>query len=59
MSARMVERPGQDAGLKIKVHPHMLRHACGSNAGSKNPAKCTLKKDPAVLDERGPLHILG
>ena len=26
---RMIERAGQAAGLKIKAHPHMLRHACG------------------------------
>jgi integrase len=25
----MVERAGQAAGLKLKVHPHMLRHGCG------------------------------
>ena len=27
--ARMLERAAAAAGLKIKVHPHMLRHACG------------------------------
>jgi site-specific recombinase XerD len=27
--ARMLERAATAAGLKIKVHPHMLRHACG------------------------------
>jgi site-specific recombinase XerD len=27
--ARMVERAADMAGLEIKVHPHMLRHACG------------------------------
>lgn len=27
--ARMVERSGEAAGLGFKVHPHMLRHACG------------------------------
>jgi integrase len=34
--ARMVERAGVAAGLGLKVHPHMLRHACGyalANAG--------------------------
>jgi type 1 fimbriae regulatory protein FimB/type 1 fimbriae regulatory protein FimE len=34
--ARMMERAGLAAGLEIKVHPHMLRHACGfvlANAG--------------------------
>ena len=27
--ARMVERAGAEAKLGLKVHPHMLRHACG------------------------------
>jgi integrase len=27
--ARMVERAGVEAELGFKVHPHMLRHACG------------------------------
>jgi site-specific recombinase XerD len=34
--ARMIERATVTAGLKLKVHPHMLRHACGfalANAG--------------------------
>jgi type 1 fimbriae regulatory protein FimB/type 1 fimbriae regulatory protein FimE len=34
--ARMIERAAKTAGLKLKVHPHMLRHACGfalANAG--------------------------
>jgi type 1 fimbriae regulatory protein FimB/type 1 fimbriae regulatory protein FimE len=34
--ARMIERLGAAAKLAIKVHPHMLRHACGyalANAG--------------------------
>ena len=26
---RMIERAGQAAGLEIKTHPHMLRHATG------------------------------
>ncbi len=34
--ARMIERAAAAAGLGLKVHPHMLRHACGfalANAG--------------------------
>jgi type 1 fimbriae regulatory protein FimB/type 1 fimbriae regulatory protein FimE len=34
--ARMVERAAKVAGLSLKAHPHMLRHACGfaiANAG--------------------------
>jgi site-specific recombinase XerD len=27
--ARMLERAAAAAGIEIKVHPHMLRHACG------------------------------
>jgi type 1 fimbriae regulatory protein FimB/type 1 fimbriae regulatory protein FimE len=27
--ARMLERAAEAAGIEIKVHPHMLRHACG------------------------------
>jgi type 1 fimbriae regulatory protein FimB/type 1 fimbriae regulatory protein FimE len=27
--ARMIERTAEAAKLKIKAHPHMLRHACG------------------------------
>jgi integrase len=34
--AKMIERAGVEAHFKFKVHPHMLRHACGyalANAG--------------------------
>jgi site-specific recombinase XerD len=27
--ARMIERAGVEAGIGFKVHPHMLRRACG------------------------------
>jgi type 1 fimbriae regulatory protein FimB/type 1 fimbriae regulatory protein FimE len=27
--ARMMERAATTTSLKLKVHPHMLRHACG------------------------------
>ena len=33
--ARMVERAGAEAGLGFKVHPHMLRHACGYALANK------------------------
>jgi type 1 fimbriae regulatory protein FimB/type 1 fimbriae regulatory protein FimE len=39
--ARMIERAGLAAGLGFKVHPHMLRHACGfalANAGQDTRA---------------------
>jgi|HubBroStandDraft_6_1064221.scaffolds.fasta_scaffold277374_1 integrase len=33
--ARMLERAAGSAGLKIKSHPHMLRHACGYALANK------------------------
>ena len=33
--ARLIERAGIAAGLKFKVHPHMLRHACGFALANK------------------------
>jgi type 1 fimbriae regulatory protein FimB/type 1 fimbriae regulatory protein FimE len=39
--ARMMERAARSAGFGLKVHPHMLRHACGfalANAGSDTRA---------------------
>ena len=33
--ARMVERAGVEAKLGCKVHPHMLRHACGFALANK------------------------
>jgi integrase len=33
--ARMIERAAVGAGLELKVHPHMLRHACGYALANK------------------------
>jgi site-specific recombinase XerD len=33
--ARMVERAAAGAGMEIKAHPHMLRHACGYALANK------------------------
>ena len=33
--ARMLARAGEAAGLGLKVHPHMLRHACGFALANK------------------------
>jgi len=33
--ARMVERAGVNASVGLKVHPHMLRHACGYALANK------------------------
>jgi integrase len=35
--ARMIERVAPGAGLELKVHPHMLRHACGYALANKVP----------------------
>jgi integrase len=33
--ARMIERAAAAAGLELKAHPHMLRHACGYAPANK------------------------
>jgi type 1 fimbriae regulatory protein FimB/type 1 fimbriae regulatory protein FimE len=33
--ARMIERAAETAGLTLKAHPHMLRHACGYALANK------------------------
>ena len=33
--ARMIERAATCAGLDLKAHPHMLRHACGHALANK------------------------
>ena len=33
--ARMMERAGIEVGMSFKVHPHMLRHACGFAPANK------------------------
>jgi integrase len=33
--ARMIERAAAGAGLELKAHPHMLRHACGYALANK------------------------
>jgi site-specific recombinase XerD len=33
--ARMLERAAAGAGLELKAHPHMLRHACGYALANK------------------------
>jgi site-specific recombinase XerD len=33
--ARMIERAAAGAGLELKAHPHMLRHACGHALANK------------------------
>jgi len=33
--AKMIDRLGKAAGIPFKVHPHMLRHACGFHLANK------------------------
>ena len=42
----MVERAGQAAGFEMKIHPHMLRHACGyktTSAISRSSTRCATR----------------
>jgi type 1 fimbriae regulatory protein FimB/type 1 fimbriae regulatory protein FimE len=52
---RLVERAGQDAGLEIKVHPHMLRHACGFILANRGVDTRTLQ---AYLGHRNIQHTV-
>jgi integrase len=50
--AKLVERAGVEAKLPFKVHPHMLRHACGYALANRETATRTLQ---AYL---GPQHSI-
>jgi site-specific recombinase XerD len=39
----MLQRAGETAGLALKVHPHMLRHACGFALANKGHDTRTLQ----------------
>ncbi len=41
--AKLVERAGVEAKLPFKVHPHMLRHACGYALANRETATRTLQ----------------
>jgi hypothetical protein len=43
----MVERAGEAAGFDMKIHPHMLRHACGF-------AQCLMTAGVRLHGDRGP-----
>ena len=40
---RLIERATQAAGLEIKAHPHMLRHACGYALANRSTDTRTLQ----------------
>jgi integrase len=41
--ARLVERAGEAAEIGLKIHPHMLRHACGHVLANKGKDTRTLQ----------------
>jgi type 1 fimbriae regulatory protein FimB/type 1 fimbriae regulatory protein FimE len=53
--ARMLERAGEAAKLAIKVHPHMLRHACGFALANKKHDTRSLQ---AYLGHRNIQHTV-
>jgi type 1 fimbriae regulatory protein FimB/type 1 fimbriae regulatory protein FimE len=53
--ARMVERAGVQAKLGFKVHPHMLRHACGYALANKGHDTLALQ---AYLGHRNIQHTV-
>ena len=59
--ARLLQRAAKAAGLTIKVHPHMLRHACGfklANDGVDTRALQSLPR-PQEHPAHGALHRAG
>jgi hypothetical protein len=53
--ARMIERAAAGAGLELKAHPHMLRHACGyalANNGDETRAIRGIARSPARRSTR-------
>jgi integrase len=53
--ARMLERAAMAAGLELKVHPHMLRHACGFALANKGHDTRSLQ---AYLGHRNIQHTV-
>jgi type 1 fimbriae regulatory protein FimB/type 1 fimbriae regulatory protein FimE len=53
--ARMIERAAEAAKLKIKAHPHMLRHACGFKLANDGVDTRTLQ---AYLGHRNIQHTV-
>jgi hypothetical protein len=51
----MVERAGAEAGLALKAHPHMLRHACGYALANKGHDARSLQ---AYLGHRNIQHTV-
>jgi integrase len=54
---KMVERAGVVPGLGLKVHPHMLRHACGYKLA--NEGRDTRSIQDYLHSTYGPVHRTG
>jgi integrase len=50
---KLISRACEAAGLKIKAHPHMLRHACGLQACERGPRYA---RPARVSDPSGRAH---
>jgi len=51
----MVERAGEVAGFNMKIHPHMLRHACGYKLANESVHTRTIQ---AYLDHKSIQHTV-
>jgi integrase len=54
----LIKRLGKAAGLPFKVHPHMLRHACGFKLEQRRPRHARSAALPRAQEypAHGPLH---
>jgi integrase len=58
--ARMIERAADGAGLELKAHPHMLRHACGYALANRPRHPCYSRLAWAPVDhQHSRLHGAG
>jgi type 1 fimbriae regulatory protein FimB/type 1 fimbriae regulatory protein FimE len=60
--ARMVEHAAAAAGLELKAHPHMLRHACGyalANKGLSGLARAPVDHQHRDLHRAGAEPVQG
>jgi hypothetical protein len=63
----MIERAAAIAGLELKAHPHMLRHACGyalankgqRHAGYSGMARASVEHQHRGLHGAGPEPVQG
>ena len=56
-----MERAGRAAGFGMKIHPHMLRHACGYKLANDGVDTRTIQAylGPQVDPPYGPLYRAG